>query len=52
MRYFIALMVSKMAYFMIRLIGKDATYFPGKLAIKICPDFLGHIKKPKVIIHR
>ena len=50
MRYFIALIVSKIAYFMIRLIGKDGTYFPGKVAIKICPDFLGHIKKPKVII--
>ena len=50
MRYFIALIVSKIVYFMIRLIGKDGTYFPGKVAIKICPDFLGHIKKPKVII--
>ena len=50
MKYIIALIVSKIAYFMIRLIGKDGTYFPGKVAIKICPDFLGHIKKPKVII--
>ena len=50
MRYILALIVSRLAYFMIKLIGKDGTYFPGKLAIKICPDFLGHIKKPKVII--
>ena len=50
MKYILALIVSKLAYFMIRLIGKDGTYFPGKLAIKICPDFLGHIKKPKLII--
>ncbi|MBR1376775.1 MAG: DUF1727 domain-containing protein [Bacilli bacterium] len=50
MRYIIALIISRLAYFMIKLIGKDGTYFPGKLAIKICPDFLGRIKKPKVII--
>lgn len=50
MRYYIALFMAKLAYLMIRLIGKDGTYFPGKLAIKICPDFLGHIKKPKMII--
>lgn len=50
MRYYIALFVSKLAYLAIRLIGKDGTYFPGKLAIKICPDFLGHIKKPKIIV--
>ncbi len=50
MRYILALIVSRCAYFMIKLIGKDGTYFPGKLAIKICPDFLKHIKKPKVIV--
>lgn len=50
MRYYLALFISKLAYIMIRLIGKDGTYFPGKLAIKICPDFLGHVKKPKIIV--
>lgn len=50
MRYYIALIVSKLAYYMIKLIGKDGTYFPGKLAIKICPDFLKHVKKPNIIV--
>lgn len=50
MRYFIAKIASKFTYFMIRLVGKDGTYFPGKVAIKICPDFLKHVKKPKTII--
>lgn len=50
MRYYVALFISKLAYFAIRLIGRDGTYFPGKLAIKICPDFLGHVHKPKIIV--
>lgn len=50
MRYILARIVSTLAYFMIKLIGKDGTYFPGKLAIKICPEFLKYIKKPKVIV--
>lgn len=28
----------------------NASYFPGKLAIKLCPDFLGRIEKPETII--
>lgn len=28
----------------------NASCFPGKLAIKICPDFLGRIEKPATII--
>lgn len=50
MRYIIALIVSKIVYFLIKLIGKDGTFFPGKVAIKICPDFLKYVKKPKIIV--
>lgn len=50
MRYYLALFMSKLAYFMIKLIGKDGTYFPGKVAIKICPTFLKNVKKPKIIV--
>lgn len=28
----------------------NASYFPGKLAVKLCPDFMGCIDKPKTII--
>ena len=33
-----------------RLCGKNATNVPGDIAVNICPDFLGQIDKPKVVI--
>jgi UDP-N-acetylmuramyl tripeptide synthase len=33
-----------------RLLGRNATYLPGKIALKICPTFLRQIAKQKRII--
>lgn len=33
-----------------KLLGRNATYLPGKLALKICPDFLAHLTPPKTVI--
>ena len=49
-RFILALWISKAAYLLQRLLGMNASYFPGKLAIKLCPDFLGRIDKPEKII--
>lgn len=49
-RFLIALWISKAAMFLQKLLGMNASYFPGKLAIKLCPDFLGRIDKPETII--
>ena len=49
-RFYIALILSKISYTVIRLLGRNASQFPGRLAINICPDFLGRIAKPKKII--
>ena len=49
-RFFIALWISKAAMLLQKLLGMNASYFPGKLAIKLCPDFLGRIDKPETII--
>ncbi|MDD6189894.1 MAG: MurT ligase domain-containing protein [Clostridiales bacterium] len=35
---------------MLRLLGRKGTYFAGKLAIKLCPDFIGRIGRPKTLI--
>ena len=32
------------------MLGRNATNFPGQVAIKLCPSFLKHIGKPKKII--
>ncbi len=50
LRFLSALFLSKTAMFTQKLFGMNASYFPGKLAIKLCPDFLGRIDKPETII--
>lgn len=50
LKFFIVLYLSKLSRIALKLIGRDATYFPGKLAVTLCPDFLGRIDKPKTII--
>ena len=49
-RYFISFYAAKATILLLKLLRKNATVYPGKLAIKICPDFLGHIQKPKKLI--
>ena len=50
LRFIIALLLSKAAYLLLRLLGRNASHFPGSLAIRLCPDFLGRIDKPETII--
>lgn len=50
LRFYIALIISKCAMLLQKLLGMNASYFPGKLAIKLCPDFLGRIDKPGTVI--
>lgn len=49
-KFYIVLYLAKLSRVALKLIGRDATYFPGKLAVTLCPDFLGRIDKPKTII--
>lgn len=50
LRFPFALLLSKTAMWTQKLLGMNASYFPGKLAIRLCPDFLGRIGKPETII--
>ena len=49
-RYFIALWAAKASQLMMKLLGRNATYLPGKIAIKISKDFLHHITPPKTVV--
>jgi len=49
-KFYIALWVAKISGFLLKILNRNGTYFPGKIAIKICPDFLGRLDKPKTII--
>lgn len=50
LRFRLALLAGKLGQKLLRLLGRNATYFAGKAAIKLCPDFLGRIGKPARII--
>ena len=49
-RFYIALWAAKLSSVALKTLKRNATNFPGQLAIKICPDFIGRIDKPKTII--
>jgi UDP-N-acetylmuramyl tripeptide synthase len=49
-RFYIALWMAKLASFTLKVLKRNATNFPGKVALTICPDFLARIGKPKTIV--
>lgn len=50
LRFYFALFFAKGTSLVLRLIGRKGTSMPGSWAIILCPDFIGHIDKPKTII--
>lgn len=49
-RFYAAMLVAKTLRFGLRLLGRNATYLPGKAAVKICKDFMAHLQLPKTVI--
>lgn len=49
-RFFIALWGAKAARLAMKVLGRNASYLPGYLALKICPDFMGQLTMPKTVI--
>lgn len=50
LRFYFALWSAKAVLCLLRILGKNATYFPGKLALKLCGDFLYRIGRPDTLI--
>ncbi len=50
LRFYLALWAAKTVMAAMRLLGRNASYLPGKLAVKLCPDFLAHLRPPKTVI--
>lgn len=46
-RFYISLWIGKLAYRVQRILGMNATYYLGNLAIRLCPDFINRIDKPE-----
>lgn len=49
-KFFAALYAAKLTQFLLKLLGRNATYLPGKIASKISKDFLAHLTPPKTVI--
>lgn len=49
-KFFLALWLAKISTLALKITKHRGTNFPGLLALKICPDFLKYIAKPKNII--
>lgn len=49
-RFYTAMILAKSANKTLKLLKRNASYFPGNLALKICPNFLEQIDKPNIII--
>ncbi len=49
-RFLIALIMAKLARFLLKCLGRNATYLPGEVALKISKDFLGHLTLPETVI--
>ena len=50
LRFYITLWIAKLSSVALKILRRNATYFPGKLALTLCPEFMGIIEKPKTII--
>ena len=50
LRFYIAMLAAKTARLGLKLLGRNATYLPGKIAVKICKDFMGHLRLPETVI--
>ncbi len=49
-RYYFSFILARSASFFLKILGRNATCFPGVLALKFCPNFLELIAKPKKVI--
>ena len=46
LRFYIALWGAKAGNVLLKILKRNASYFPGKFAVSVCPDFIGMIDKP------
>lgn len=49
-RFYIAMLAGKITLFGLKLLGRNATFLPGKIAVIIDKDFLGGLMPPKTVI--
>lgn len=50
LNYYFAMALGKLTALVLRMIGRNASYMPGVVALKLCRDFIGFLKKPNTLI--
>ena len=50
LRFYLALYLAKLSIPALKITKHNGTDFPGFLALKICPDFIKYVNRPKTII--
>ncbi len=50
LRYYLALWAAKLSLVALKITKHNGTNFPGIVALRICPDFLKRVAKPKTIL--
>ena len=50
LRFGCAMAAGKLTAFGLRLLGRNASYMPGLVALAVDPDFIGGLKKPETLI--
>ncbi len=48
-QFYGALWLAKLARRVLLLAGREASNLPGKIALKLCPDFLSLIGRPEIV---
>lgn len=49
-RFYFAMLAAKCSMLILKLLGRNASYLPGKIAVTIDKDFLGGLTQPKTVI--
>ncbi|MBQ6066349.1 MAG: DUF1727 domain-containing protein [Clostridia bacterium] len=50
LRFYVAMAAAKLSAVGLRLLGRNASYLPGLIAVTICKNFIGHLQKPETLI--
>lgn len=49
-RFYLAMLAAKLSLLGLKLLGRNASYLPGKIALTIDKDFIGGLTPPKTVI--
>ena len=49
-RFYIAMLAAKVSMTLLKLLGRNASFLPGKIALKLDKDFIGGLTPPKTVI--